>query len=137
MKKDFFLVTGSCGLIGSEISNFLLKKGYNVVGIDNNLRKFFFGKNASVEWVRKILIKNKNYHHHQIDIRSENKIENIFKKYGEFKSIIHCAAQPSHDWAKTDPILDFDVNARATLLLLNLTNRYSKKSSFVTFQMRN
>ena len=131
VKKDFFLVTGSCGLIGSEISNFLLKKGYNVVGIDNNLRKFFFGKNASVEWVRKILIKNKNYHHHQIDIRSENKIENIFKKYGEFKSIIHCAAQPSHDWAKTDPILDFDVNARATLLLLNLTNRYSKKSSFV------
>ena len=131
MKKDFFLVTGSCGLIGFEISSFLLNKGYNVVGIDNNFRNFFFGKNASVEWVKKILIKNNNYHHHQIDIRNENKIKNIFKKYGKFKSIIHCAAQPSHDWAKKDPILDFDINARATLLLLNLTEKFSKKSSFV------
>jgi CDP-paratose 2-epimerase len=131
VKKDFFLVTGSCGLIGFEISNFLLNRGYKVIGIDNNYRKFFFGKNASVEWTRKLLIKNKNYKHYNIDIRNKKKLEYIFKKYRKFNSIIHCAAQPSHDWAKNDPVIDFDVNARATLLLLNLTNKYTKKSSFV------
>ena len=74
------LITGSSGLVGSESVNFFSKKGFEVIGIDNNLRKFFFGKHASVDWTRKILIKNKNYFHYNIDIRNEKKLENVFKK---------------------------------------------------------
>ena len=95
------IITGSCGLIGHELSNFFLKKNFRVVGIDNNFRKYFFGNQSSVKWVEQILIKNKNYFHFNIDIRNKRILENkIFKKFKNVKGIIHCAAQPSHDWAK-------------------------------------
>ena len=127
------LITGSSGLVGSEATNFFHDKGFDVIGIDNNLRKFFFGNNGSTSWVKTKLIKrNKNYKHFNIDIRNKNQLEKIFKKYKKNISvIIHCAAQPSHDYGKKFPRIDFDVNASGTLNLLELTKIYCYDSRFI------
>jgi CDP-paratose 2-epimerase len=126
------IVTGSAGLVGSECVNFFTKKGFLVIGIDNNMRNFFFGSSASIQKNKKKLIKNQNYIHYNIDIRNTEKLGKIFKKYSKkIFAIIHAAAQPSHDWAYKDPLSDFDINARATLNLLMLYKQYSKKASFI------
>jgi CDP-paratose 2-epimerase len=127
------LITGSSGLVGSEATNFFHDKGFDIVGIDNNLRKFFFGKNGSTSWVKSKLVKrNKNYKHFNIDIRNKDQLEKIFKKYKKNISvIIHCAAQPSHDYGKNFPRIDFDVNASGTLNLLELTKLYCYDSPFI------
>ena len=127
------LITGSNGLVGSESVNFFSKKGFDVVGIDNNLRKFFFGNEASTIWLKNSLIKqNKKYQHFSIDIRNYTALEKIFKKFKKNISlIIHCAAQPSHDYGKNHPIIDFNVNASGTLNLLDLTKKYCDNSPFI------
>jgi len=127
------IITGSSGLVGSESVAFFCKKGFEVVGIDNNLRNHFFGKDGSTIWVKKKLLnKHKNFKSNNIDIRNFNSIEKIFKKYKKNISlIIHCAAQPSHDYGKKFPILDFNVNASGTLNLLELTKRYCPDSPFI------
>ena len=126
------LITGSCGLVGSESVEFFIKKKFTVIGIDNDLRKFFFGKEASTKWIKSFLEKkyNKNYIHFNSDISKINDIERIFKKYKHnIKVIIHSAAQPSHDWAASNPELDFNVNAIGTLNMLNLTKKYLQKNT--------
>lgn len=127
------LITGSCGLVGSESASFFAKKGFKIVGVDNNLRKFFFGKEGDVSWVKKKLKYNlKSYIHYNSDIRNFNSLEKIFKKYKKNISIIiHAAAQPSHDWAKNKAFIDFDVNARGTLNLLELTKLYCPDAPFI------
>jgi CDP-paratose 2-epimerase len=127
------LITGSCGLVGSESSIFFANKGFKIIGIDNNTRKFFFGKDGDISWIKKKLKKNiKNYTHFNIDIRNYASLEKVFKKYkNNIKVIIHAAAQPSHDWAKNKPFVDFDINAKGTLNLLELTRLYSYKSPFI------
>tara|TARA_B110001450_G_scaffold81768_1_gene77567 strand:+ start:1381 stop:2427 length:1047 start_codon:yes stop_codon:yes gene_type:complete len=127
------IITGSSGLVGSESVEFFCKKGFDVVGIDNNLRNHFFGKDGSTIWVKKKLLNNhKNFKSNNIDIRNFNSIEKIFKKYKKNISlIIHCAAQPSHDYGKKFPILDFNVNATGTLNLLELTKKYCSDSPFI------
>ena len=128
------LITGSNGLVGSESVQFFSNKGFDVVGIDNNLRQFFFGKNSSTLEVKKELIKNnrKNFTPLNIDIRNYNSLEKIFKKYRKYISlIIHCAAQPSHDYGKNYPLLDFDINAKGTLNMLELTKIYSPHAPFI------
>ena len=127
------LITGSNGLVGSESVNFFSKKGFEVVGIDNNIRKFFFGNVASTIWLKNSLIKqNKKYKHFSIDIRNYTALEKIFKKFKKNISlIIHCAAQPSHDYGKNHPIIDFNVNASGTLNLLDLTKKYCDNSPFI------
>ena len=127
------LITGSSGLVGSESVNFFAKKKYSVIGIDNNLRKFFFGNDGSTDWVKKELIKsNKNFTSLNIDIRNYNALEKVFKRYKKNISlIIHCAAQPSHDYGKNYPIIDFNVNATGTLNLLELTKKYCSNSPFI------
>ena len=126
-------ITGSCGLVGSESSIFFAKKKFKILGIDNNSRKFFFGKDGDISWVKKNLKKNiKNYNHFNIDIRNFNLLKKIFKKYKKnIKVIIHAAAQPSHDWAKNKPFVDFDINARGTLNLLELTKLYCPNAPFI------
>jgi|TARA_B110000503_G_scaffold64164_1_gene101204 CDP-paratose 2-epimerase len=129
------LITGSCGLVGSESVNFFIKKKFKVLGIDNNLREFFFGKDGSTLWLKKSL-KNqhkKNYQHLNIDIRDYKKLDLLFKKCRKkIKVVIHCAAQPSHDWAASNPTVDFGVNANGTLNLLQLANKYlHKKTPFI------
>ncbi len=127
------LITGSCGLVGSESSIFFSKKGFKIIGIDNNYRKFFFGKEGDISWVKKKLKKDlKNYKHSGIDIRNYKNLEKIFKKFKkQIKVIIHAAAQPSHDWAKNQPFVDFDINAKGTLNLLELTRIYSPQAPFI------
>ena len=127
------IITGSTGLVGSEAVNFFHDKGFEIIGIDNNLRKLFFGKNGSTSWVKSILLKrNKNFKNHNIDIRNLDSLNKIFKKYKKKISvIIHCAAQPSHDYGKNFPFLDFNVNATGTLNLLELTKKYCPEAPFI------
>jgi CDP-paratose 2-epimerase len=127
------LVTGSCGLIGSETVSFFAGKGFDIVGIDNNMRKSFFGKDGSVLWNQKRLqAKYKNYKHYSVDIRNDNQINKIFKKYvSDIVLIVHAAAQPSHDWAAKDPMIDFGVNAQGTLVLLEAFRKYSPQAVFI------
>tara|TARA_B100001057_G_scaffold29877_1_gene27205 strand:- start:1849 stop:2898 length:1050 start_codon:yes stop_codon:yes gene_type:complete len=127
------LITGSCGLVGSESVNFFSKKGFDVVGIDNNLRKFFFGNEGSTSKIKHHLLKNnKRFKNHNIDIRNYFALEKIYKVYKKNISlIIHCAAQPSHDYGKKFPILDFNVNATGTLNLLELTKKYCPETPFI------
>jgi len=127
------LITGSCGLVGSESVKFFSSKGFDVVGIDNNFRLKLFGKDGDIDWIKRKLIKeHKNYTHKNIDIRNYSALEKIFKKYkNSIKLVIHSAAQPSHDWAKTKPFVDFGINALGTLNILNLTNKYSSNASFI------
>jgi CDP-paratose 2-epimerase len=127
------LVTGSQGLVGSESVKFLINKGLDVIGIDNDSRKYFFGKEASTKNVKKELLKFQHrYKHKSIDIRSYNGLEKIFKEYGKNISlIIHAAAQPSHDWAIKEPHTDFNINAVGTLNLLELTKIYSNQAVFI------
>ena len=127
------IITGANGLVGSEAVSFFSKKKYTVVGIDNNLRKFFFGEDGSTSWIkRKIIKENKNYIHYNIDIRNSQALNKLFKRYkNNISLIIHCAAQPSHDYGKNYPKIDFNVNATGTLNLLELTKKYCPNSPFI------
>ena len=127
------LITGSCGLVGSESATFFSKKGFKIIGIDNNYRKVFFGKDGDISWLRNKLKKElKNYQHFNTDIRNFINLKKIFKKYKKNISlIIHAAAQPSHDWAKNKVFIDFDINAKGTLNLLELTRLYCPEAPFI------
>jgi len=130
--KNTIIVTGSCGLVGSEAVKFFLKKNFYVNGIDNNYRKKLFGTEGDTSRIKKKLILNKNYLHHQIDIRNSKKIFEIFMKYSKnIKVIIHSAAQPSHDWAKNNLETDFSINAQGTVNILNSCLKYSPKAIFI------
>ena len=125
------LVTGSAGLIGSESVKFFSEKGFDIFGIDNNFRKYFFGKDGDTTWNKKLLRKKiKNYKHYNVDIRDDEKIRKIFKE-NKFDLIIHCAAQPSHDWAAKEPFMDFTVNANGTLVLLENFRKYCPEAVFI------
>ncbi len=125
------LVTGSAGLIGSESVRFFAKKDFEVHGIDNDMRSYFFGPSASTLLVRKQLEKEfGNYHHHEIDIRDQGAIGKLFK-LSVFDLIIHTAAQPSHDWAAKEPFTDFGINANGTLNLLENFRQHSPHSVFI------
>ncbi len=127
------VVTGSAGLIGSEAVRMLSTNGYHVVGIDNDMRRHFFGEEASTRPVRFWLEQHlPNYEHHNVDIRDREAIEKIFARYaGDVRIVIHTAAQPSHDWAARDPYCDFSVNATGTLTLLETTRRFARDASFI------
>lgn len=127
------LVTGSGGLIGSESVAFFHDKFDVIVGIDNDMRAYFFGSDASTKWnVNKLEETYSNYKHYTADIRDYNALEEIFKTYGnDIALIIHSAAQPSHDWAAKEPLTDFGVNATGTLNLLELTKIHCKEAVFI------
>ena len=131
MKKTI-LITGSSGLIGSEVAMFFAhEKGYTIHGIDNNQRAIFFGPQGDTRWNQKRLNDNiSDYQHHEIDIRDRN---SIIKIIGEIKpnAIIHTAAQPSHDRAAAIPFDDFDTNAVGTLNLLEAARIACPESPFV------
>ena len=128
MKK--ILVTGSTGLIGSEVVNYFLKKSVCVVGIDNNMRKTFFGEGGDTSSVLKKLVGKRGYSHHSIDIRDQSSIDNIVRKERP-DYIVHSAAQPSHDLASKIPFEDFHTNAVGTLNLLEAVRRNCPESPFV------
>ena len=129
MKK--LLVTGSSGLIGSEVVRYFNNKGWKVYGIDNNMRADFFGEKGDTRWVQGQLIEDcENFEHIEIDIRDRSGISNLFKNIKP-DYICHTAAQPSHDLAASRPFDDFDVNATGTLNLLESTRQHCPTSPFV------
>lgn len=116
------LITGSSGLIGGESAEFFSDKFDKVIGIDNDLRSYFFGNEGSTDWNRtRLEEKLPNFKSYDTDIRNYTDLEKIFKKYNsDIKLIVHAAAQPSHDWAAKEPLTDFGVNATGTLNMLEL-----------------
>jgi CDP-paratose 2-epimerase len=125
------LITGSAGLIGSEAVRFFAQQGFKVVGIDNDMRRVFFGAEASTrpqaERLRRFVAR---YTHHNIDIRDAKRLERLFRAH-RFDLIIHAAAQPSHDWAAREPMTDFTVNAQATLGLLENFRKFCPEAVFI------
>jgi CDP-paratose 2-epimerase len=127
------IVTGSSGLIGSETARFLHDQGMQVVGIDNNMREYFFGKDASTLWNTDLLKGSlRNFTHFAADIRDRDGLEKIFRDRGDAISlIVHTAGQPSHDWAAREPFTDFSVNANGTLTLLEAARKYCPEAVFI------
>jgi CDP-paratose 2-epimerase len=131
MMRKTLLVTGSCGLIGSEVSTFFAEQGFRVVGIDNNHRAVFFGPEGDTTWVLARLQKEiPGYRHSAIDIRNRDEVL-AFIKDVKPNLIIHTAAQPSHDRAAAIPFLDFEVNALGTLHLLEAARQFCPESPFI------
>ncbi len=130
---DIVIVTGSAGLIGSQAARFFAEKGYSVVGVDNDMRKQFFGAEASTDWNRRRLERDlKDYRHVDADIRDTESMDGLFQAYGsDIRLVIHTAAQPSHDWAAQDPFTDFTVNANGTHVLLEMTRRHAPDAPFI------
>jgi CDP-paratose 2-epimerase len=130
---DVAIVTGSAGLIGSEAARFFADQGLRVIGIDNDMRSTFFGDDASTAWNRSRLQSDvRGYRHVDADIRDADAMEAVFRRHaGSIATVIHAAAQPSHDWAAMDPITDFTVNANGALVLLEMTRRFAPTASFI------
>jgi CDP-paratose 2-epimerase len=127
------IVTGSSGLIGNEAARFFHGKGFRVIGIDNDMRAYFFGESASTQPTRQKLETDlQHYIHRNIDIRDNAAITQLFSEYSsDIKAVVHTAAQPSHDWAAREPLTDFGINATGTLHLLEATRLHCPKAVFI------
>jgi CDP-paratose 2-epimerase len=127
------VVTGSAGLVGADAVRYFAARGLDVVGIDNDLRRQFFGADATTVWSRQELVRTiTRYRHVDGDIRDAPLIEDLFKRHGrDIAVVIHAAAQPSHDWAARDPVTDLAVNAQGTLVLLEATRRFCPDAVFI------
>jgi CDP-paratose 2-epimerase len=137
MKQKVAIVTGSNGLIGSQSVKFLIERNYFVIGIDNDMRSYFFGPEASTKESEEKMVEEfgKSFKSFNVDIRDVESLEEIFEAYEtpefDVDLIIHTAAQPSHDWAAKEPLTDFTVNALGTVNMLELTRLYFPKASFI------
>jgi len=118
------LITGVLGLVGSESARYYLKQGHDVLGIDNDMRKYFFGNAGSGMGN---MIEHPNYSHRFMDINDSGVLISRTKP----DVIIHAAAQPSHDWAAQNPVLDFKINAMGTIILLDAFKRHVPGAVFV------
>jgi CDP-paratose 2-epimerase len=123
------LITGSAGLIGAEAARFFAAKGLDIVGVDNDMRREFFGEEASTIWSRRRLeAELTGYRHYDIDICDQSAVSHLFEHYKtNVTVVIHTAAQPSHDWAAKAPYVDFSINAVGTLNLLEATRQYCRR----------
>jgi CDP-paratose 2-epimerase len=128
------VITGSAGLIGSEACVSFVDMGLDIVGIDNDMRKTFFGAEASTAWNRARLEEQlgDRYRHVSVDIRDSMAIDRLFSDLGgAVQLIVHAAAQPSHDWAARAPHVDFQINAVGTLNLLEATRKHAPDAVFI------
>ena len=129
MKK--LLVTGSSGLIGSEVVDYFCRDGWDVHGVDNNMRADFFGAEGDTRWnQRRLQALHPGFRHHELDIRDRAAVDSLLQVL-QPKLLVHAAAQPSHDLAATRPFDDFDVNATGTLNLLEATRHHAPDCVFV------
>jgi CDP-paratose 2-epimerase len=127
------IVTGSGGLIGAEAVRHFHGLGWDVVGVDNDMRSRFFGPEASTHWmVERLQSELTRYEHVSADIRDADAIDRVFARYGsQLELVIHTAAQPSHDWAAREPMTDFTVNAEGTLVLLEALRKHAPDAPFI------
>jgi CDP-paratose 2-epimerase len=128
------VITGAAGLIGSEASVFFAGLGLEIVGIDNDMRKTFFGEDASTAWNRERLESQlgRRYRHSSLDVRDGDAIDRLFRGLGDaITLVVHAAAQPSHDWAARAPHIDFQINATGTANLLEATRKYAPSAVFI------
>jgi CDP-paratose 2-epimerase len=128
------IVTGSGGLIGSEAVQYLVEQGFDVIGLENDMRSVFFGPDASTRPVSERLAERypDDFRWIELDIRNADGVEKVFSEHAtDLELIVHTAAQPSHDWAASDPQTDFGVNANGTLNLLEATRRHKPDATFV------
>lgn len=127
------IISGSSGLVGSEAVSYFASLGMEVVGIDNGMRAKFFGEAASTHWMTERLEREvSGFRHYEVDIRDADGISRIFSEYGNrIALVIHAAAQPSHDWAASDPITDFTVNANGTSVMLEATRKFAPNAVFI------
>ena len=127
------IITGSAGVVGSSAARLFSDHFDEVIGIDNDQRKQFFGPDGSTALVQKQLHKElSNFQPLSADVRDFDALEAVFKsKADQIEVIVHAAAQPSHDWAAKDPRVDFSVNATGTLNMLECLRLYSPKASFI------
>ena len=125
------LVTGSSGLIGSEAVEHFDREGHDVFGVDNNMRRVFFGAAGDTLWnLERLKNACQRFTHAALDIRDRAAIDELFASQ-QFDLIVHCAAQPSHDKAREIPLLDFEVNALGTVNLLEATRRHCPEAVFI------
>ncbi|MBA2475784.1 MAG: NAD-dependent epimerase/dehydratase family protein [Actinobacteria bacterium] len=125
------IVTGSSGLVGSEAVTFLDERGWRVHGVDNNMRRDFFGEHGDTSWnLERLRNSTRRFTHHDLDIREREAIGRLVSELRP-ALIFHCAAQPSHDLAAQRPFDDFEVNALATLNLLEAARQSAPESPFV------
>src|SRR6478609_8715275 len=127
------IITGAGGLIGSEAVDHFIAQGFDVVGIENDMRARFFGPESSTSHVTQRLIEeHKSFKWENVDIRDAAEIERIFREHaGSIELVIHTAAQPSHDWAASEPQTDFGVNANGTLNLLEAARAHAIDAPFI------
>jgi CDP-paratose 2-epimerase len=128
------VITGSAGLIGSTAARHFAALGLEIVGIDNDMRRTFFGDDASTRWQQEVLRKElgHRYTHVDADIRDQGAIERLFCRLGRNVGlVVHTAAQPSHNWAAGDPLTDFGINATGTLHLLEAARKHCREAVFV------
>ena len=127
------IVTGAAGLIGSESVRFLSERGFRVIGIDNDMRRYFFGDGASTRWMAdKLTATLPEFHNENFDIRDIDALSKLFSEHSsDIELVLHTAAQPSHDWAAREPLTDFTVNANGTLNLLEVTRRHCPDAVFI------
>jgi CDP-paratose 2-epimerase len=128
------IITGSAGLIGSEAARHFAAEGWDVVGIDNDMRAVFFGAEASTRFNLERLGDDLGaaYEHHAIDVRDRDAVGRVLDRYGkDIGLVVHTAAQPSHDWAAREPFVDFDINAGGTLALLEATRHAAPEAPFI------
>jgi len=131
MCAQLALITGSCGLIGSEVAAFLSKEGFHIAGIDSNHRAVFFGPEGDTSWILAKLKRDiPGYRHSAVDIRDRESVMTLVKELRP-TLIIHTAAQPSHDKAATIPLLDFEINALGTLHMLEAARQFCPESPFI------
>jgi CDP-paratose 2-epimerase len=124
------LVTGSSGLIGSEVVDYFCRLGWQVHGVDNNMRADFFGPGGDTRWnQRRLQELHKNFQHHELDIRDRQAVDALLASLRP-TVLVHAAAQPSHDLAASRPFDDFDVNAGGTLNLLEATRQHAPEAVF-------
>ena len=131
MNPHSILITGSSGLIGSEAVEYFDRQGHHIVGIDNNLRREFFGPAGDTTWnLERLKRSTRNLRHYALDIRDRAGVMSLFEQ-NRFDLVIHCAAQPSHDKAKEIPLVDFEVNALGTLNLLEASRQHCPDAVFI------
>jgi CDP-paratose 2-epimerase len=131
MRMKTILITGSSGLIGSEAVEYFDRRGHTVIGVDNNMRREYFGPQGDTSWnLARLKAVTAHFEHRDLDVRNRDGIFDLFKEH-DFDAVLHCAAQPSHDKAREIPLVDFEVNAVGTANILEALRQFRPEARMI------